>query len=88
MRLHFIDGYPGKYCVIARRNGDRWYIAGINAGKEPMKLTLPLSMLADRKVRVFNDEKNKVTYTKEISIPQNGVTEVEMQPGGGFVITQ
>jgi hypothetical protein len=84
----FIDGYPGKYCVIARRNGDRWYIAGINAGKEPMKLTLPLSMLADRKVRVFNDEKNKVTYTKEISIPQNGVTEVEMQPGGGFVITQ
>ncbi|WP_432709307.1 glycoside hydrolase family 97 catalytic domain-containing protein, partial [Pedobacter sp.] len=27
----FIDGYPGKYCVLARRHGDTWYIAGINA---------------------------------------------------------
>ena len=25
----FIDGYPGKFVVLARRNGDRWYIAGL-----------------------------------------------------------
>ncbi len=34
----FIDGFPGKFLVIARRTGDVWYVAGINAGKEPMEL--------------------------------------------------
>ena len=29
----FIDGYPGKYVVLARRNGNNWYIAGLNAEK-------------------------------------------------------
>ncbi len=31
--VRFIDGYPGKYVVLARRHGDRWYIAGVNAQK-------------------------------------------------------
>ncbi|MCK7540455.1 MAG: glycoside hydrolase family 97 C-terminal domain-containing protein [Marinilabiliales bacterium] len=30
----FTDGYPGKFVVIARRTGNVWYVAGINAGKE------------------------------------------------------
>ena len=29
----FIDGYPGKYVVLARKSGDKWYIAGVNAEK-------------------------------------------------------
>lgn len=84
----FIDGYPGRYCVIARRNGNRWYIAGVNAGKEPMKLKLDLSMLAGKKARLYNDDKSRSTYTKEIQVPKNGITEAELQPGGGLVITQ
>ena len=28
--VKFIDGYPGKYVVLARRKGKVWYIAGIN----------------------------------------------------------
>ena len=27
-----LDGYPGRYTVIARRKGSDWYIGGINAG--------------------------------------------------------
>ena len=43
----FIDGYPGKYVVLARKttNG-QWYIAGLNALNEPLTLTLDLSSLA------------------------------------------
>lgn len=26
----FIEGYPGKYIVLARRKGTTWYLAGIN----------------------------------------------------------
>jgi hypothetical protein len=82
----YIDGYPGKHAVIARRNGNQWYIAGVNAQKEPLKLTLNLSMLAGKKVRMYNDDTSKVTYTKEIEIKKNGDVEIEIQPGGGFVL--
>ncbi len=27
----YIDGYPGKFSVIARRHGKQWYVAGVNA---------------------------------------------------------
>jgi hypothetical protein len=27
-----VDGFPGEYVVMARRSGDTWYVAGINAG--------------------------------------------------------
>jgi hypothetical protein len=33
----FIDGYPGKYSVIARRHQNQWYVAGINAEKTVKK---------------------------------------------------
>lgn len=33
-----IDGYPGKYIVLARRHGDTWYVGAINATDEPLIL--------------------------------------------------
>jgi hypothetical protein len=82
----YIDGYPGKYTVIARRNGTRWYVAGVNALKEPLKLKLSLPMLSSKKVRMYNDDASKATYTKEIDVQKNGEVEIEIQSGGGFVI--
>ena len=32
--VKFIDGYPGQYVSLARRTGDKWYYAGINASPE------------------------------------------------------
>ena len=42
----YIDGYPGKYIVMARRSGDKWYIVGLNATKEPLKLDIDIPMFA------------------------------------------
>lgn len=36
----FIDGYPGKYVVMARRHADRWYLVALNA--EPTAKTLSI----------------------------------------------
>lgn len=36
----YIDGYPGKTIAIARRKGDKWYIAAVNAMEQPWKLTI------------------------------------------------
>ncbi len=82
----YIDGYPGKYCVLARRNGDNWYVAGVNAEKNPLKLKVQLPMLAGRKVRMIGDSQNKDPYLKEVEIKKNGLLEVEMQSGGGMVL--
>ena len=26
--VKFIDGYPGKYVILARRSGDKWFVVG------------------------------------------------------------
>ncbi len=84
----FVDGYPGKHCVLARRSGSQWYIAGVNAGKEPLTLKINLPMLAGQKVALYADDKAKTIYTKEISIKNNGELEMTMQPNGGIILKQ
>ena len=82
----YVDGYPGKFSVLARRNGDTWYVAGINAESESKKLNLDLSFLAGKTVRLINDDKEGETFTQTIKIPKNGKLNLTMQSGGGFVI--
>ncbi len=84
----FIDGYPGKYTVVARRHLTQWYVAGANAEKEVKKLKLHLPMLAGKQVKMYNDDNAKVTYTKNITVGTNGDLEIEIQPNGGFVLKQ
>lgn len=84
----YIDGYPGKSAVIARRSQGKWYIAGANAQKEVLKLKIKLPMVAGKKVQLINDDAAKTTFTKQIDIPANGELEIEIQPNGGFVIKQ
>ncbi|MCL6219518.1 glycoside hydrolase family 97 protein [Zunongwangia pacifica] len=82
----FIDGYPGKFSVLARRHDQSWYVAGVNAEKSVKKLKLELPMLAGKTVTLFSDDKTKETYFKEIKIPSSGKVSVDIQPNGGFVI--
>lgn len=82
----YIDGYPGKYCVIARRHENDWYIAGANAEKQVFKKKIKLPMLAGKKVRLYGDNKNKEPYTRVIEVKKGGELEIEMQPSGGFVL--
>lgn len=82
----YIDGYPGKYSIIARRHGNDWYIAGVNAEKQVLKKKIKLPMLAGKKIRLYNDDKNKEPYTKLLDIKKGAELEIEMQPGGGLVL--
>lgn len=36
----YIDGIPGKYVVLARRNGDSWYVAAVNAIDNPLEINV------------------------------------------------
>ena len=33
----FIDGYPGKYCIMARRAGTKWFVVGITSDGTPLQ---------------------------------------------------
>lgn len=82
----FIDGYPGKYSVIARRHNEQWFVAGINAEKTVKKLKIKLPMFAGKNIEIINDDKVRNTFTKLVSINKKGEFEIEIQPNGGFVL--
>lgn len=84
----FIDGYPGKYVVLARRHGDKWYIGATNALKEPLTLTLALPMYAKGDVvTIINDDpKTREPLKKELKIKDPSKVKITLQPDGGAVI--
>ena len=82
----YIDGYPGKYSILARRHGSQWYVAGVNGQKEAVKLKVVLPMFSGKKIRLYSDNAEKVTGMKEMELKKDGELEIEIQPGGGFVV--
>lgn len=83
----FIDGYPGKYCVLARRSGKDWYVAGICASKEGIDLALNLPMLKGKKARLLSDAEDLSFKESSIKIPQSGIFKTHLKFNGGFVIS-
>lgn len=84
----FIDGYPGKYVVLARRHKDKWYIAAINAEKKVLKLKVNLDMFAGASVMKYYDDKKRVSRVEEIEIKKTGIVCLEIQPEGGIVLVK
>lgn len=85
----FIDGYPGKYCVLARRHKDNWYIAGVNAGKEALKLNINLPMLSKGdKVACYKDDKKRQLIADEIVVKDPAKVQILIQPEGGVILVQ
>lgn len=87
--VRFIDGYPGKYVILARRHGDKWYIAGVNAQKETLKLKVNLPMFSNgEKVRLFSDDKALQGGVKQIEIGKKQELQLAIPCNGGVLITQ
>ena len=79
--VKFIDGYPGKYAIIARRTGSKWFIVGVNADDQPLKTTLQLPMFEKgTSLQMYSDDAqlngsvSTVKAKKQIAvtIPKNG----------------
>lgn len=87
--VRFIDGYPGKYIILARRHGDKWYIAGVNAQKETLKLKVNLPMFSNgEKVRLFSDDKVLQGGVKQIGIGKKQELQLTIPCNGGVLITK
>lgn len=84
----FIDGYPGRYIVLARRHGNTWYIAAVNATAEPLKLKLDLPVLVGQEVSLYSDDKKMQPQLKLQKIKTDGSLQLTVQPQGGAVIVE
>jgi alpha-glucosidase len=87
--VKFLDGYPGKFAVFARRAGSRWYIAGINGDAADKKIALSLDKLAAGKsFRLIDDgDAGNLSFRQENIPPAAGKKfEITIKPHGGFVM--
>ena len=83
----FIEGYPGKYVILARKatNG-QWYMAGLNALKEPLTLTLDLKAFDTEFSSLYLDNKKGEPTLTPLKPNKKGQVKLTLQPNGGLII--
>ena len=86
--IKFLDGYPGKFVVLARKGNGRWYLAGINAEKTEKKIELDLSqfspsgsgkLIQDGSTGNLSFQQSRFTWAP------NQNPAVIIPPNGGFI---
>lgn len=85
--VKLIDGYPGKYVIMARRCGTKWYVVGINADEQPLKKVVTLPMFEKgTELTVYSDDAQLNGSVK--SLKQNKKKQIMMTIpcNGGIVI--
>ena len=75
-----LAGYPGKYVVMARRKGERWWVGAINGTSESLKLDMDLSFIAGDLIALGDKDGEMTDYRFEQS------TVITLEPYGGIAI--
>ena len=86
--VKFLDGYPGKLYVVARRAGNKWYVAGINGENIEKELKLDLSFIINKKGTIIstgNDNEELSFNSKILNIPSEGEMNILVKGNDGFV---
>lgn len=87
--VRFVDGYPGKYVVMARFGGGRWYVSGINGEKESRTVVLDLKRLGQvKKGQLIGDGAEGALHFRKdpVRLGDDQKYTVTLPPCGGFVI--
>ncbi len=71
--IHFVDGFPGEFAVLARRKGNDWYLVGINAGT-PREVVVPLDFLrpGTYRAQLYHDAPARTTVGCDVSVQNHG----------------
>lgn len=90
-----VEGDPTSHAILARRHGNNWHVAGINAQEEPRHVVLDMAKL------LAGEDTEGVYYAVTIIaegaapdqlqnsiivVPPDGQVEVTLEPRGGFVL--
>jgi alpha-glucosidase len=86
-----LDGAPGELVVVARRAGDRWYLAGLTSEVE-RTARVPLGFLSGGggwHLRLWSDAPDGYAHPEKVvesdrAVRAQDTLAVAMAPGGGF----
>jgi alpha-glucosidase len=90
--VNFLDGYPGKFVVLARRGEGRWYVAGINGENAEKKLTLDFEGIRGLSARgagtmIADGDGGNLSFRREtVRLTAGRKLEITLPPRGGFVL--
>ncbi|TDQ08901.1 glycoside hydrolase family 97 protein [Pedobacter metabolipauper] len=84
--VRFIAGYPGKFVVVARRSGKKWYISGINSQATSQKISINLSLFGKQKANFIGDGADDFSFVNEIYNADRTAREIVIKPSGGFLM--
>lgn len=84
--IHFVDGFPGKFIIVARKSGTKWYIAGINGEALEKNWEVDLSFLKQKNIRLIGEGNNDQLFSLQwVTIPSDHKLKLTVKPNGGFV---
>ncbi|WP_027867599.1 glycoside hydrolase family 97 protein [Massilia alkalitolerans] len=82
----FVDGYPGRHVVIARRAGKTWYVAGLNADAADKSLELDLSFVGKAGGTLITDGEGERAFSQSrFTGSKGGKHKISIKAHGGFV---
>ncbi|WP_165070063.1 glycoside hydrolase family 97 protein [Paludisphaera rhizosphaerae] len=84
----FVQGEPGDLCVLARRSGDRWYLAGLEGAGTARELALKLPFLGDGSwsATVIEDGSGPGGLSdRSVELKPGATLDLAVRPRGGFV---
>ncbi len=89
-QTRFIDGYPGKYIVLARQDlQGKWHVAAVNATDAPLTLNLDLSFLGAGQAQCYSDSAGPDFANPsltELKIRDGKKCKLTVVPNGGVIV--
>ncbi len=83
----FIEGYPGRYVIIARKTHNNWYVSGISANEETLIKNLKLPFIKKKTGILVTDGVNNRSFKKlDIQLDENDSYNISLNSNGGFVL--
>lgn len=88
--IRFIDGYPGKYVVLARKSQEgKWYVTAVNGLKEPLKVNIPLDMFkVGQAVTMYSDNAKLQGSKKPLKVSKKQQVSVTIPVNGACLINE
>ncbi|MFV8388788.1 glycoside hydrolase family 97 catalytic domain-containing protein [Flavobacterium sp. LB1P71] len=79
----FIDGYPGKYIVMARKKNNVWHMVGVNGENTTKEMEIDLSFVTNSKGFIISENEKGF---QQNAASKSTKLKVTMKPNGGFVL--
>ena len=82
----YVDGYPGRSAVLARRSGEVWYVAATHAARESKEMMISLPWLKGKSVDLFYDKEDRSAGLRQTLVGEDGTITLSLAAGGGAVL--